>query len=60
MNIYLDIDGVLLANSNRAADKADEFLEAALTKYPDSTYWLTPHYKLLLATSLVLLPLWRS
>jgi len=43
MNIYLDVDGVLLANDRRAANGADEFLQAVLTKYPDSTYWLTTH-----------------
>ncbi len=43
MNIYLDIDGVLLANENNAAQHADEFLQHILNKYPDSTYWLTTH-----------------
>ena len=43
MNIYLDIDGVLLANENSAANYADEFLQAVLAAYPDSTYWLTTH-----------------
>lgn len=43
MNIYLDIDGVLLANENNAANYADEFLQAVLAAYPDSTYWLTTH-----------------
>ena len=43
MNIYLDIDGVLLANENNASLYADEFLQHVLTKYPDSTYWLTTH-----------------
>lgn len=43
MNIYLDIDGVLLANDQHAANHADEFLQAVLGKYPDSTYWLTTH-----------------
>ncbi len=43
MNIYLDIDGVLLANEKQAAMHADEFLQAVLAKYPDSTYWLTTH-----------------
>lgn len=42
-NIYLDIDGVLLANENNAAPHADEFLWHILSKYPDSTYWLTTH-----------------
>lgn len=43
MNIYLDIDGVLLANESSAAPFTDEFLQAILSKYPDSTYWLTTH-----------------
>lgn len=43
MNIYLDIDGVLLANERQAAEGADEFLQAVLEKHPDSTYWLTTH-----------------
>lgn len=43
MNIYLDIDGVLLANEQNAAPHADEFLNHILNKYPDSTYWLTTH-----------------
>ncbi len=43
MNIYLDIDGVLLANDKEAARHADKFLQAVLEKYPDSTYWLTTH-----------------
>ena len=43
MNIYLDIDGVLLANENNAAPFADEFLQHILNKYPNSTYWLTTH-----------------
>lgn len=34
MNIYLDIDGVLLANENQAALRADEFLRPVLVKYP--------------------------
>lgn len=43
MNIYLDIDGVLLANEGHAAAHADEFLQAVLAKYPENTYWLTTH-----------------
>ena len=43
MNVYLDIDGVLLANENNAANYADEFLQAVLSAYPESTYWLTTH-----------------
>ncbi len=43
MNIYLDIDGVLLANEKFHAHYAPEFLEYVLNKFPDSTYWLTTH-----------------
>ena len=43
MNIYLDIDGVLLINEKFAAPYAEEFLKRVLEKYPDSTYWLTTH-----------------
>ncbi|HET8671873.1 MAG TPA: hypothetical protein VFM05_15005, partial [Candidatus Saccharimonadales bacterium] len=43
MNVYLDIDGVLLANEAHAANYADEFLQIILERYPDSTYWLTTH-----------------
>lgn len=41
MNIYLDIDGVLLVNDSNAANHADEFLREVIEKYPESTYWLT-------------------
>lgn len=44
-NIYLDIDGVLLANENNLALHAKEFLFYVLEKYPDTTYWLTTHCK---------------
>lgn len=43
MNIYLDIDGVLLVNEKSVANHADEFLQLVLSKAPDSTYWLTTH-----------------
>ncbi len=43
MNIYLDIDGVLLANEHYPANYAPEFLRYVLTNYPDTTYWLTTH-----------------
>lgn len=43
MNIYLDIDGVLLANDLNPANYANEFLRKVLSEYPDSTYWLTTH-----------------
>ena len=42
-NIYLDIDGVLLANDLNPANHANEFLKKVLTEYPDTTYWLTTH-----------------
>ncbi len=42
-NIYLDIDGVLLANDLQAANYANEFLRKVLAEYPDTTYWLTTH-----------------
>ena len=43
MNIYLDIDGVLLANETNAAEGADELIRRVLEMYPDSVYWLTTH-----------------
>lgn len=43
MNIYLDIDGVLLINEDHASPHADDFIQHILKKYPDSTYWLTTH-----------------
>jgi hypothetical protein len=43
MNIYLDINGVLLANDLNPANYAEDFLKYVLNKYPDSTYWLTTH-----------------
>lgn len=43
VNIYLDIDGVLLANDLNPANHASEFLQFVLDKYPDTTYWLTTH-----------------
>ncbi len=42
-DVYLDIDGVLLANDLTPANYAKEFLATVLKKYPDSTYWLTTH-----------------
>lgn len=44
MNIYLDIDGVLLANDKQAALYADQFLRYILRRWPTSTYWLTTHH----------------
>lgn len=43
MNIYLDIDGVLLIDEKHAAPHASEFLRHILSKYPNTTYWLTTH-----------------
>jgi len=42
-NIYLDIDGVLLANDYNAANHVQEFLRLVTSQYP--TYWLTTHSK---------------
>lgn len=43
MNIYLDIDGVLLANDQHAANNVHEFLGYVTDNYP--IYWLTTHCK---------------
>lgn len=40
-NIYLDIDGVLLANDNNAANYCHEFLEFVTDRF--DVYWLTTH-----------------
>lgn len=42
-NIYLDIDGVLLANDLTPANHVKEFLQKVLEEYPHTTYWLTTH-----------------
>lgn len=42
-NIYLDIDGVLLANDLNPANHANDFLRRVLADFPDTTYWLTTH-----------------
>jgi hypothetical protein len=42
MNVYLDIDGVLLANDLNAANYVHEFLETVNNK-ADKVYWLTTH-----------------
>jgi hypothetical protein len=39
--IYLDIDGVLLANDYNAANYCHEFLEFVISKF--DVYWLTTH-----------------
>ena len=43
VNIYLDIDGVLLANDLNPARYANDFLRKILAEYPSTTYWLTTH-----------------
>lgn len=43
LNIYLDIDGVILTSQGRATNHADDFIKIILQNYPDSTYWLTAH-----------------
>jgi hypothetical protein len=45
MNIYLDIDGVLLDRRSERAPYAPEFLKLVLERCPQSTYWLTTHCK---------------
>jgi len=40
-NIYLDIDGVLLANDANPTKFSDEFIKHIVTNY--SCYWLTTH-----------------
>lgn len=39
--VYLDVDGVILANEAHAADHADAFIEYVVQNYP--TVWLTTH-----------------
>lgn len=41
MNIYLDIDGVILANDFQPAFHAGEFVSFVVENFP--TYWLTTH-----------------
>lgn len=43
MNIYLDIDGVLLTKDGKAAPHVQEFLEKMSEKH--QLYWLTTHCK---------------
>lgn len=43
MNVYLDIDGVLLANDLNPANFASDFIKVVLERFPNSTYWLTTH-----------------
>ena len=44
LNIYFDIDGVLLGTKSPKKDII-KLLEYCLHKYPNSTYWLTTHCK---------------
>lgn len=41
MNVYLDIDGVLLANETHPAAGADELIQYLVPRY--NVYWLTTH-----------------
>ena len=41
MNVYLDIDGVLLANEENLATGAPEFIKYAVEHF--DVYWLTTH-----------------
>lgn len=41
MNVYLDIDGVLLANESHLAEGAAEFIKYAADNF--DVYWLTTH-----------------
>lgn len=43
MNIYFDIDGVLIARGWEPASHVKEFLTYFIERYP--TYWLTTHCK---------------
>lgn len=44
LDIYLDIDGVLLLDGTDYAPKyGEEFLNYILDHYPNTTYWLTTH-----------------
>lgn len=43
MNIYLDIDGVILANDLQPAKHVNKFLSYIIDRHP--TYWLTTHCK---------------
>lgn len=44
LNIYFDIDGVLLGTKSPKKDVI-KLLRYCLCKYPNSTYWLTTHCK---------------
>ena len=42
MNVYLDIDGVIVGTASPQEDIV-ELLEYILGQYPHSAYWLTTH-----------------
>ena len=44
LNVYFDIDGVLLGTKSPKKDII-KLLKYCLHKYPNSTYWLTTHCK---------------
>ena len=44
MNIYLDIDGVILGTKSPQKDVV-KLIKYILKHYPNSTYWLTTHCK---------------
>ncbi len=44
MNIYLDIDGVLVGTASPKED-IEFLLKYIIENYPDNTYWLTTHCK---------------
>lgn len=41
MNIYLDIDGVLITKNGQPAEYVEEFLEHIINKH--NVFWLTTH-----------------
>jgi hypothetical protein len=41
MNIYLDIDGVILANDKQIANYSEDFIKHLVTNH--NVYWLTTH-----------------
>lgn len=43
MNIYLDINGVLITHNNKPALFVDEFIEHIMWNWPDNTYWLSSY-----------------
>ncbi len=53
MNIYIEINGVILQEDAELAKYADQFLQSVLSKYPTSTYWLLPQAETGAVTSLL-------